>query len=476
MKSNVPAYSLQDILDGTNGRVLKKKNEHFYGVATDTRTKNENKVFFALKGENHDAHDFLSQAALSGATGLVVQRVPEGTLDRKEIANLTVIEVDDTLVALQKFSNYWRKKLGTKVVGITGSNGKTTTKEFTAAILSLKYKTHFSRGSFNNHFGLPLSLLELTPEHDVAVVEMGMNHPGEITDLVRLAEPDIVVVTTVGRAHLEGLGSIEAIARAKEEIYLASMPSAARIYNLDNSFTKEMLLRAPKSAKAITYSSHDPSAHVHLKEVVSKLDFMTVRGLISGQPGEVQIPIFGRQNITNLMAASCVALACGVEPDLIWKGLSLCKTIWGRNQIYNLSVGARVIFDGYNANPDSMAALSENVSRLSVLGKKIAIIGEMLEMGAHAASVHEELGKTIGAGDFGIVWFVGSQSEAFGRGLNLSNYSKKLFVSKAYEEPIAREILNMLQPNDVVMIKGSRGMKLEKVMLSWAPEHFQAKS
>ncbi|MGE3973010.1 MAG: UDP-N-acetylmuramoyl-tripeptide--D-alanyl-D-alanine ligase [Bdellovibrionales bacterium] len=472
MKSDVPDFSLQDVLDGTHGEVLLKKHEHFYGVATDSRQKNEQRVFFALQGENFDAHQFLDAAVQSGATALVVHKKPE----QLESLGVTVIQVENTLMALQRFSQYWRKKLGTKIVAITGSNGKTTTKEFTATILSTKLKTHYSKGSFNNHFGLPLSLLQLRPQHDVAVMEMGMNHPGEIKELVRVADPDVVVVTTVGRAHLEGLGSLEAVAAAKEEIYLAARPNATRIYNLDNAFTHAMLARAPKSARTFTFSGLNPKADVHLKEMVSKLDFMIVNGVIAGEPGQVQIPVFGRQNITNLMTAACLALACDIEPDLIWKGLSQCKTIWGRNQVYKLNDGARVIFDGYNANPDSMLALIENFSRLSVNGQKVAIIGEMLEMGAHAGDVHEEIGRKIGSGSFDVVWFLGSQGEFFQRGIRSSDFSKKLIISDGYEESIAREILSMLQPNDVVMMKGSRGMKLEKIMLLWDPEHFTAKA
>ncbi len=468
-------FSLNDLITGTKGTALLTKETSFTAISTDTREDNAGKIFFALKGENYDAHQFLPQAVKSGAAALVVHGDLAEVGTSAEELGITVVKVGDTLKALQQFAQYWRKKLKVKVVAITGSNGKTTTKEFTATILNENFRTHHSVGSFNNHFGVPMSLLALRPEHQVAIQEMGMNHPGEIEELVKIADPDIVGVTTVGRAHLEFMGSLQRIADAKEEIYRYARPSAARIYNLDNAFTKPMLSRAPATSQTITFSSLDSSADVHLKERVSTLDFMEISGSIGGEPGQARVEVFGRQNVNNLMAAAAFALAAGVEPDRIWSGLSKCKTVWGRNQIFKLSSGGRAIFDAYNANPDSVAALIENVSRLNVTGRKFAVIGEMLEMGSHSDQVHEEIGRKLGEGNYELIWFIGSKGESFAAGLKQSGWSNKLIISSSYDEKVAGQVGSMLQTGDIVLMKGSRGMKLEKIMQLWGPQGFTQK-
>lgn len=468
-------FSLNDLLSGTKGSALVTKETAFNAIATDTREENKGKIFFALKGDNYDAHEFLPQAVKSGAAALVVH----GDLSTYGVSTdelgVTVVKVENTLKALQNFAHYWRKKLKTKVIGITGSNGKTTTKEFTATILNEKFVTHHSVGSFNNHFGVPMSLLALRPDHQVAIQEMGMNHAGELEELVKIADPDVVCVTTVGRAHLEFMGSLQRIADAKEEIYRFARPSAARVYNLDNQFTKPMLNRAPATSQTITFSSLDSGADVHLKERVSTLDFIEISGSIGGEPGQARVEVFGRQNVTNLMAAASLALAVGVEPDRIWSGLSKCKSTWGRNQIFKLSSGARAIFDAYNANPDSVAALIENVSRLNVTGRKFAVIGEMLEMGAHSEQVHEEVGRKLGEGQYELIWFIGSRGESFSKGLKQSGWAKNLIISSSYDEKVAGQVGGMLQDGDIVLMKGSRGMKLEKIMQLWGPVGFSQK-
>ncbi len=464
-------FELRELAESTGGKVLKIVETKFGDITTDTRVANQGKIFFALKGETYDAHKFLPEAVKSGAAALVVHEAPPDLSSM----GVTVVQVGDTLKALQDFAHYWREKLGLKVIGITGSNGKTTTKEFAATILSEKYKTFYSKGSFNNQFGVPMSLLALKADHQVAIQEMGMNHKGEIAELVKIADPDIVCVTTVGRAHLEFMGSMEAIADAKEEIYKFSKNSAVRVYNMDNPLTAAMLTRAPQGSKTICFSGLNPKMDVHLKERLSTLDFMEVSGVIGGEPGEARLEVFGRQNIVNLMAAASVALAIGVEPDRIWKGLKKCKTTWGRNQVIKLQSGARALFDAYNANPDSMVALIENISRLSVNGRKFAVIGEMLEMGSHSNQVHREVGQKLGEGNYELIWYLGSKGESFSAGLKASGYSKNLVITNTYDEKVAGQVGSMLQNGDIVLVKGSRGMKLEKVVQQWSPLNFTQK-
>jgi UDP-N-acetylmuramoyl-tripeptide--D-alanyl-D-alanine ligase len=223
---------LDELAKSIDGTILSRVSQVFQGVSTDSRKSNANLIFFALKGENFDAHNFLEQARDSGAAVLVVHK------DVK-IDNVSVIKVSDTLMALQKLGHYWRMKMKAKIVGITGTNGKTTTKDFAATIISTRYKTVQTKGSLNNFIGLPLSLLSMDDSTQVGIFEMGMSVPGEIATLAKIAVPDVALVTTVGRAHLEGMGSVETIAENKAHMYQFAKLDAVCVLNLDNPYTKK---------------------------------------------------------------------------------------------------------------------------------------------------------------------------------------------------------------------------------------------
>jgi UDP-N-acetylmuramoyl-tripeptide--D-alanyl-D-alanine ligase len=337
---------------------------------------------------------------------------------------------------------------------------------------------HYSKGSFNNHWGVPMSLLQLRPEHEVALIEMGMNHPGELRELCAIAEPDVVMVTMVGRGHLEGLGSIEGVATAKAEIYEAS-PRALPIFNIENEHTRKMAERFA-SAQALRFagltSAQAAQADVALEVVDMQPESMRVRGRIRGVDGEATVAVFGAQNITNLMAAAALALTAGLTPQEIWLALPLCRTIWGRNQWVKLTgSGARVLFDGYNANPESMGAAIDNFRRLHVRGRKFAILAEMKEMGSAAPGVHRELGELVARAGFEGVCFFGPSGREFEAGLQAVGFSKSVFISEAYEQTLAPRMLPVLEGNDIVLMKGSRSMQLEKALLDLRPIDFQAK-
>jgi UDP-N-acetylmuramoyl-tripeptide--D-alanyl-D-alanine ligase len=469
-------FDLKFVMDAVKGQLLSQHHQSFSGIGTDTRKDLSGQLFIALKGEQFDAHKFLSTAAQQGAAGLLIHQWPQELEDLKK--TVTVIEVPDTLVALQKLAQAVRRKLKTKVIALTGSNGKTTTKEFTAAILETKRRVHYSKGSFNNHWGLPFSLLELEPQHEVAVLEMGMNHAQEITRLVEIAEPDIVVCTTVGTAHMEHFGSPEGIAKAKEEIYEFSPRQATRIYNIDNPFTQKMWQRGQsrfKDATILTFSNTNPKADLFLQFVSMGLDEIAVKGQIAGIEGQVRVPVFGRQNMVNLAAAGALALAAGMEPKDIWKGFENCRTNWGRNQLLELKSGAKMIFDGYNANPDSMKALVDNVKNIAVKGRKIGVFGEMLELGDFSAGFHQEIAEVIGQAGFDSIYFVGADAEAFRRGLrNVGNGSKQTIWNE-FRIEMADELMHEAKSGDLVVVKGSRGMKLERFVVPCEPLGFSLK-
>lgn len=468
--------SLTWIVDATGGEVLSKGADSFTGLGTDTRADLTGQLFVALKGESFDAHDFLTGAATRGAAGLLIHRE---TPDLQALeGKVTVIKVPDTLRALQAMGRKARRESKAIVIGLTGSNGKTTTKEFTAALIAPFREVHYSKGSFNNHWGVPFSLLQLRPSHDVGVIEMGMNHAGEITELVGIAEPDIVLCTMVGRAHIEYFGSIEKIAEAKEEIYEAAKPKATRIYNLDDPLVFAMYKRGREkfpAARILTFSAKDPHADVRLSLKELTMRHLEVEGTIAGEPGVARVPVFGAQNLTNLMAAAAAGLAAGLEPGEVWQGLAHCRTAWGRNQFVKLGSGAEMIFDAYNANPDSMTALLDNMKLVKGSGRRIGVFGQMKELGAQSPELHEEIGRKAAAAGFDEIFFVGTDQQAFGRGLAAGAYAGPVHLAPDFEPGLGEKLAGGLRAGDMVVVKGSRGMKLERFVEPCAPADFGKK-
>lgn len=470
------AMDVQTIVKATGAKVLGQNATSFSGIGTDTRQDLNGQLFIALKGEAFDAHKFLDKAAAQGAAGILVHEENEQTkaLEKK----ITVLLVPDTLKALQQLGTWARRQAKAKIVAITGSNGKTTTKEFTAALIGSAKSVHFNKGSFNNHWGVPFTLLQLDPNKEVAVVEMGMNHAGELTELVHIAEPDVVVCTMVGRAHVEFFGTIEKIAEAKEEIYNAASDNAIRIYNLDNKQTHNMYVRGKEKfpqAKMLTFSSEDPRADVHLMISSMNMSEIAVKGRIGGVDGTARVQVFGAQNLTNLMAAAALGLSVGMTPQQVWAGLPECKTNWGRNQLVHLKSGAQMIFDAYNANPDSMKALIDNVSLLTVPGKKIGVFGQMREMGSASAELHRELGERVGSAGFDKVYFIGDDAEAFTQGLKSTSYKNPTSIQKDYTDEAGKDLAQNLKNGDIAVVKASRGTKLERFVYPCEPLDFSEK-
>lgn len=448
--------SIDQICEATQGKILQKQDTFIYGVSTDSRSVQKGDLFIPLIGENFDAHKFIPDVALK-EPGCILTAKP---LTSKH--NVTVIQVHDTLKALQDLGAYYRKLYPFQIIGITGSNGKTTTKFFAQTLLSQKYKTFASQKSFNNHFGVPLTLLSMPPDTEFGICEIGMNHAGEIATLTQLAQPDIALCTTVGRAHLMDFGKVDGIYNEKKDIYADSKPNSHRIFNLDNEWTRKMY-QAYKNKRTLTFSQKDSSADIFLEIKHMSLKELTVAGSIQTVPGEATVPVFGLHNVINLMGAAGIALSAGLTPKEIWEFLPLCQTVWGRSQLVELQAGGTLIFDGYNANPDSVSALVENLAQLDSVGKKFFILGDMLEMGNQADDLHEEIGALVGTKNFDVVCFTGQFSAAFERGLKKTHKDlKNSYILNTYEDSLAIKIANMIQPDDVVVIKGSRGSKMER--------------
>jgi UDP-N-acetylmuramoyl-tripeptide--D-alanyl-D-alanine ligase len=291
----------------------------------------------------------------------------------------------------------------------------------------------------------------------------------------------------VGRGHLEGVGSIEGAAKAKSEIYEFAPAKAVQIFNLDNEHTRKMYEAFGKSAPAdrvMTFATFGastptgfPTPNVALEVVSATPIALRVRGVIAGVEGETEVPVFGRHNVTNLMVAASFALASGMTGQEIWSALPECRTAWGRNQWVDLECGAKVLFDAYNANPESMRAAIENFATIQPPpgGRKIAVLGEMRELGSHAPELHKEIGVAAGRAGFDHVCFVGPTGSSFEVGIKSSGFSKTLFVTSTYEIKLASTMLPVLDRNDIVLIKGSRGMQLEKVLADLKPIGFETK-
>lgn len=467
-------WTSDEIVRATGAAVVRSARSAMVGVGTDTRSDLRERLFVALKGDSFDAHDFLPQAAAAGAEAILIHRDPPANLPE----HIGIYRVKDTLQALAAMGTFARRQSKAKFLALTGSNGKTTTKEFAAALIGAFRPTHASHGSFNNHWGVPLTLLEVRPEHEVAIIEMGMNHAGELTDLVRIAEPDVVMCTTVGRAHVEHFGSVEKIAAAKEEIYVAARPDAVRIFSLDNEWTVAMRQRSRErapSAREFCFSSTNSTADVRLGIVELHPKRMVIEGAILGKSGRVSVDVFGAQNLTNLMAASCLGLAAGLSADQVWAGLEKCKTGWGRNQFVNLRSGAEMIFDAYNANPDSMGALIENTARLKVGGKKWGVLGQMLELGGASEELHRDLGQAAAKVGFEGLLFFGADFKNFAAGLRAGGFKGALSGGESFSEDDARNFAANLKQGDLVVVKGSRGNKLERVVPFCDPLDFSPK-
>ena len=470
-----PQWSLEQIARWSHGKIISTHQTTFHEVGTDTRKDLTGQVFVALKGDNFDAHDYLDKAVEKGAGLLLVHRLDAKFAGLKD--KVSIIEVPDTLKGLQDFSHGYRNTLSTKILSITGSNGKTTTKEFTAAILSQYKKTHFNQGSFNNHWGVPLTLLQIPPNADYAVVEMGMNHAGEITELVKIADPDIVVCTMVGRAHIEYFGTQKKIAEAKAEIYMDSREDTIRVFNQDQDLTYDMMYPIAKkypASRMLSFSERNKDADVFFKIEELSAAGLKISGNIAGHWGSTDVPVFGKHNLTNLLAAANLAYAAGMPAEKIWQALPACKSTWGRNQFVDTAIGVQILFDGYNANPDSMKALLENIPLLKTEGKKIGVFGQMKELGAVAPEMHRELAIAASMSDYDFIYFIGENYKDFEAGLNHTDY-KHYRVDADLTESMGQHFLTQITKGDLITVKGSRGAKTERFVELCEPLNWEKK-
>jgi UDP-N-acetylmuramoyl-tripeptide--D-alanyl-D-alanine ligase len=426
------------------------------GVSTDTRKLPQGSAFFALRGENFNGDLFAAQALTDGAVVAVVQKW-EGELPD----NTAVIVVPDTLLALQRLAHWWRKQLDIPVVAITGSNGKTSTKDFTAAVLSRQFKVSATVGNLNNHIGVPLTVLATTPEHTAAVWEMGMNHSGEIAPLCEIARPKYGVITNIGTAHIEFLKTREAIAEEKGTLARA-LPADGILFLPATCEFRDYLRQRSRAAMVAVGNGR---GLVRAENLRFELDGTSFTLVIEGEePVEVSLKVAGRHMVTNALLAAGVGWKLGISPAEIAEGLSNAALTGGRLGRYDYK-GTTVIDDTYNANPESMAAAIETLSDTPVANgaRRIIVLGRMGELGPHAPAAHLRTGALAAERDLTVI-AVGEGAEGIAAGANGSPYFPDLDEAAKW---LAREV----KPGDVVLFKGSRTATVERVMHAAFPRN-----
>lgn len=417
----------------------------FKGVGTDTRTLADGDLFVALVGPNFDGHSFVPEAIARGAAGALLSRPLE--------TPLPYVRVAETRAALGQLAAFWRRQFQIPVVAVTGSNGKTTVKEMIGAIMAETGRGTVTRGNLNNDIGVPLTLLRMRATDRYAVIEMGMNHPGEIDYLARMTAPSVAVITNAAQAHLAGVGSLERIARAKGEIFGGLVADGIAVLNADDPY-RDFWRQLAAPRRVITFGLDSPadiSARYRLETNGCVIQLQTPEG-----DAEMRIGLIGKHNVMNALAATAAALSAGANVADVAKGLAKLKAVSGRLELKPGISGARVIDDTYNANPGSLIAGLQVLKE--VKGERIAVLGDMAELGDAAPDIHRRAGEL--ARDLGIdrLYAVGEMSALAVQGFGARG---KHFPST---EALTDALIDCMHAGMTVLVKGSRVMQMERVV------------
>lgn len=455
--------TIADVLEAVGGRLVAgSPADAIAGVSINTRTLMPDELFVAIKGERFDGHDFVKAAFEAGASGAIVSR-PVGDLPTDLVGDRALIVVPDSTGALQRLARWVRRKSGARVVAVTGSVGKTTTKDVTAAFLGLEHRVMQTAGNLNNHIGLPLSLLELRHGADVAVVELGMNHAGEISRLVAISEPDVRVWTNVAEVHIEFFASIQAIADAKAEILEGASAGTLLVANADDPLVMARVAGFP--GRLVTFGRTE-----HATVRITGTEDLGIDGTLSEirtEAGTVRlrIPLPGLANVQNVVAGVAVGLEFGVPLDAMTQRASALKPAAHRGDVRRLGQGVVVVDDAYNSNPRALQAALGMVAAEQRFGRRVAVLGEMLELGAHARALHDECGRSAAAAGLSLLVTVGGEAA---RALGLS--AKQAGMPEANVRHVgtsaeaAELAASLVRPRDLVLVKGSRGIRTEAVV------------
>lgn len=470
---DVETIQTKEIIKATGGKLLTRKSHpsdeeqlshSFHGISIDSRTITEGELFFALRGERFDGHKFLEESLLRG-DGAVIDSHPY-KLEQEKI----IIYVDDTLKALQDLAHFLRMRRNIPVVAITGSNGKTTTKEMAYAILSQKFKVLKNEGNLNNHIGLPLSLAKIASDDEAVVLELGMNAPGEIRRLCDIAVPSHGVVTNIGSAHIGRLGDLDAVRKAKLEI-LKGLSVA--ILNADDTFLMQgyesIKEREGLDCKLVTFSLQRDS-HITAEDVVATEDGSTFTlRTQEGETREIRLRVHGLFNVCNALAASAIGLTLGVHIDDVKRALDTYHSFPMRFEVIR-GDNLTIINDAYNANPSSMEEVLKEFVLLSEKRRAVAVLGDMSELGVFAEQNHKYVGKKILDTGIDVFIAVGPRMKLAALEIQKRNNkenrktSKPLVYTFQHAEEAAHHISEIIEDDDFILIKGSRVMGMEKIL------------
>ncbi|MFL5246866.1 MAG: UDP-N-acetylmuramoyl-tripeptide--D-alanyl-D-alanine ligase [Myxococcales bacterium] len=445
------------IVEGSPSRALE-------GVFTDSRKPVKGALFVALVGEKHDASQFAAQAAKDGSGAVLV---PSGAASRvaEEMrgSEAAILAAPDTGRSLGAIAHAWRERFPElRVVAVTGSTGKTSTKELIASVLEAAGRTLKTEGNLNNEIGVPLTLLRLSAEDRYAVVECGMNHLGEISRLVGWSDPDVAVVTNVGPVHLEGCGSIDGVAHAKGEMFHGLRDAATAVANADDM---RVLAQARLSRRRLVTFGANQSSHVRLVSAHHGGAGLRVElAFPDGKVRMVELHLIGTHNGHNAAAAAAVGFALGLDPDQIMRGLANARTPGRRMRPVPLSNGALLIDDCYNANPQSTkAALLTLTHLVRNKGRAIAVLGDMLELGPTELDLHRDVGRFAAGAGLGLLVTFGHRARAIGEGAIESGMKTETVRFTSTPEEAIELLRSSVGPDDVVLVKGSRGMQMERI-------------
>lgn len=444
--------TLSEIALAVGGELFGNGEKNICGISTDSRKTMPEEIFIALRGEKFDGHDFIQE--LWGKCGAVITEEPAPGFDGVLVA--------DTLKALGALSAYWKKKVNPKItVGVTGSVGKTTTKELIASVLKEKYKTHCTAGNFNNHIGVPITLIRIEKDAEAVVCEMGMSARGEIEYLTGLVRPNLAVITNIGTSHMEILGSRQGIMEAKLEILKGMEKGSTIILDGDEALLRSEEVQRRLADYHVIYVGFDSSNDVYPLDIYKGADHLAFDVIAENREFRVKVPALGDHFIKNTLFAAAVGICCGVRDEAIQNGVLAYSPTGLRQKIYKKG-GVRVIADCYNASPESMEASLKVLSESE--GRKIAVLGDMLELGPLAQSAHEKVGEIANTCGVDRLFTYGKVSYHIMQGALKAGMTKENVFNSIDAMQLASMIKKELAEGDTILFKASRRMKLEEII------------
>ena len=442
---------LSEIISAVRGSFGYPADVEIEDISTDTRTIEPNSLFIALKGENFDGHDFAEKAMELGAAAVMTERPVHGA---------RCLIVDSTAQGLLDVASYYRSRFDIPLVGITGSVGKTTTKDMIHSVLSRGFKTLKTEANHNNEVGMPKTLLELDSSYEAAVIEMGMNHKGEISRMSTSCKPNICVITNIGVSHIENLGSQEGILKAKLEILDGASADAPLILSRDDRLLSKVELYGGR--KIMYYSVSKKDSDVYASDIKADSEGISFNIHYDKQKYEARINCLGDHNVKNALAAFCCGIAAGMDIESIIAGLGDFRPQGMRQNIIREN-GMTYVLDCYNAAPDSMRASLSVLSQVETTGRRIAVLGDMLELGKGAARYHRTVGEYVRASKADILLCFGDNSNYYIEGACDKGFDRENTRHFDTREELADYLKGMMREGDAILFKGSRGMKLEEV-------------